>query len=317
MRIFKRFLSLIIILALVIPLCSCGESPEPQPSVSPEVDTPPAFSIEFFDVGQGNAALVQCDGHYMLIDGGKKSDSRLMYTVLKEAGAEKLDYIFATTVAPDHIGGLAGALNYANADFTFCATDQHNSEEFEDFKTYANKNGGGINIPVENSFYRLGDADVEIISVNKDTAKLTIKVIYGKTSFLFTGDITSREESVLLKKDTDLTSSVLVAANYGGNQSSSADFLRKISPDFAVISVGKENDKGYPHKELLTLLDFAAIDLYRTDMHGDILCTSDGEKLMFRTEKAADTSKIYNEGTAAEIASPKVTPVPQTTEAPK
>ncbi|MBQ3008379.1 MAG: hypothetical protein IJD80_02215, partial [Oscillospiraceae bacterium] len=165
-------------------------------------------------------------------------------------------------------------------------------------------------------YYRLGEAEVEVIDVNKDTANLVLKVIYGNTSFLFAGDITATEERAILKTDADITSTVLVAANYGGNQSSSADFLRKVSPDYAVISVGRENDKGYPHKDLLTLLDFADVSLYRTDMHGDITCTSDGDKLMFRTEKAADTAKIYNEGTAAEIADPKVTPVPQETKRP-
>ena len=312
MKLYKRLFSFILCLALLVTFVACGQSPQPQPSASPEV-TPataetPAFSIKFLDVGQGDAALVECDGHYMLVDGGKKSDSRLMYTVLKEAEIEQLDYIFATSAAADHIGGLAGALNYAAADMTFCAVDEYGTEEFEDFKKYADKNGGGIEIPMENSFYRLGDADIEIIDVDKDAANLVIKIIYGNTSFLFTGDMTSEMEAQLIKSDAAVTSSVLKTANYGGSQSSSADFLRRVSPKYAVISVGKENDKGYPHKDLLTLLDFASVGLYRTDLQGDIVCTSDGETLLFRTEKAADSAKIYNEGTAAEVAAPKVTP---------
>lgn len=312
MKLYKRLFSFILCLALLVTFVACGQSPQPQPSASPEVtpatDSPPAFSIKFFDVGQGDAALVECDGHYMLIDGGKKSDSRLMYTVLKEAEIEQLDYIFATSAAADHIGGLAGALNYAAADMTFCAVDEYGTEEFDDFKKYADKNGGGIEIPMENSFYRLGDADIEIIDVDKDAANLVIKIIYGNTSFLFTGDMTAEMEAQLIKKDAAVTSSVLKTANYGGSQSSSADFLRRVAPKYAVISVGKENDKGYPHKDLLTLLDFASVGLYRTDLQGDIVCTSDGENLLFRTEKAADLAKIYNEGTAAEVAAPKVTP---------
>ncbi|MBQ6930064.1 MAG: MBL fold metallo-hydrolase [Oscillospiraceae bacterium] len=312
MKLYKRLFSFILCLALLVTFVACGQSPQPQPSASPEVTPataePPAFSIKFFDVGQGDAALVECDGHYMLIDGGKKSDSRLMYTVLKEAEIEQLDYIFATSAAADHIGGLAGALNYAAADMTFCAVDEYGTEEFDDFKKYADKNGGGIEIPMENSFYRLGDADIEIIDVDKDAANLVIKIIYGNTSFLFTGDMTAEMEAQLIKKDAAVTSSVLKTANYGGSQSSSADFLRRVAPKYAVISVGKENDKGYPHKDLLTLLDFASVGLYRTDLQGDIVCTSDGENLLFRTEKAADLAKIYNEGTAAEVAAPKVTP---------
>ncbi|MBP1571355.1 MAG: MBL fold metallo-hydrolase [Oscillospiraceae bacterium] len=326
MKRLKKLLAAVICTAMTISMCACSGTPTPpapqttdtpETSQSPVVSETADFSIKFFDVGQGDAALVECDGHYMLIDGGSKSDSRLMYTVLKEAGVEKLDYIFATSAAADHIGGLAGALNYAKADFVFCAVDSYKSDEFEDFKKYADKNGGGIDIPVENSFYRLGSADIEIIDVDKDSANLVIRVIYGDTSFLFTGDMTSEREAVLVEKDTVITSTVLKAANYGGNQSSSADFLRKVSPQYAVVSVGRENDNGYPHKDLLTLLDFASIGLYRTDMHGDIICTSDGTTLMFRTEKAADSSKIYNEGTAAEAAKPKVTPEPQETKKPE
>jgi len=315
MKLYKKLFSIISSIALLVTFAACGETQAPQPSAAPKEDSPvinetPAFSIKFFDVGQGDAALVECNGHYMLVDGGKKSDSRLMYTVLKEAEIEKLDYIFATSAAEDHIGGLAGALNYAAADMTFCAVDEYSTEEFEDFKKYADKNGGSIEIPMENSFYRLGDADIEIIDVDKDAANLVIKVIYGNTSVLFTGDMTSEMEAQLIKSDAAVTSTVLKAANYGGNQSSSADFLRRVAPEYAVISVGKENDKGYPHKDLLTLLDFASVGLFRTDLHGDITCTSDGKALMFRTEKAADAAKIYNEGTAAEVAPPKVTPEP-------
>jgi len=315
MKLYKRLFSIISCIALLVTFAACGETQAPQPSATPKEYAPvisetPAFSIKFFDVGQGDAALVECNGHYMLVDGGKKSDSRLMYTVLKEAEIEKLDYIFATSAAEDHIGGLAGALNYAAADMTFCAVDEYSTEEFEDFKKYADKNGGSIEIPMENSFYRLGDADIEIIAVDKDAANLVIKIIYGNTSVLFTGDMTSEMEAQLIKSDAAVTSTVLKAANYGGSQSSSADFLRRVAPEYAVISVGKENDKGYPHKDLLTLLDFASVGLYRTDLQGDIVCTSDGENLLFRTEKAVDSAKIYNEGTAAEIAPPKVTPEP-------
>jgi len=248
MKLYKRLFSIISCIALLVTFAACGETQAPQPSATPKEYAPvisetPAFSIKFFDVGQGDAALVECNGHYMLVDGGKKSDSRLMYTVLKEAEIEKLDYIFATSAAEDHIGGLAGALNYAAADMTFCAVDEYSTEEFEDFKKYADKNGGSIEIPMENSFYRLGDADIEIIAVDKDAANLVIKIIYGNTSVLFTGDMTSEMEAQLIKSDAAVTSTVLKAANYGGSQSSSADFLRRVAPEYAVSLWARKTTK--------------------------------------------------------------------------
>ncbi len=81
----------------------------------PTIPEDSSFSVTYLDVGQADAALVECDGHYMLIDGGNKGDSSLMYTVLKNAGITHLDIVVGTHAHEDHIGGLPGAFNYATA----------------------------------------------------------------------------------------------------------------------------------------------------------------------------------------------------------
>lgn len=100
-----------------------------------------SFSIRYIDVGQADAALVQCDGKYMLIDGGNKNASRVMYTVLKNEGIEHLEIIVGTHAHEDHIGGIPGALNYATAGITLCPVANYDGDAFRDFEKYVyNKN---------------------------------------------------------------------------------------------------------------------------------------------------------------------------------
>lgn len=266
------------------------------------------FSIHFIDVGQADAALVECDGHYMLIDGGNKEDSDLIYSVLKKAAVPKLDIIVGTHAHEDHIGGLPGALNYTTADLVLSSVTSYNSKAFKNFKKYADKNGGGLVVPKAGDTYSLGSSDVKIIGVNEadgtNNSSIVLKITYGKTEYLFTGDAEREAEQAILNRDEDISANVLKVGHHGSDTSTSYVWLREIMPEYAIISVGKGNSYNHPTDEVLSRLRDADVQTYRTDLNGDIFLTSDGKTINITSDKTASKDEIFKAG---EVVTEKVT----------
>lgn len=297
------------------------ETVEPSTPVEEAPTEPPAdsyFEVHYIDVGQADAALIECDGHYMLIDGGNKEDSNLIYSVLKKEGASHLDIVVGTHAHEDHIGGLPGAFNYATADLTLCPVTSYDSDAFEDFAKYANQKGGGITIPSVGDTYELGSADIEVLGVNggSDTndTSIVLMVNYGETSFLFTGDAEREAEQAILSSGADLSATVLKVGHHGSDTSTTYQFLREIMPQYAVISVGDGNTYGHPTEEALSRLRDADVTVFRTDMQGDVFCTSDGQTVTFSVErnKDADTLAVVGKNsTQAEEPEPTPEPTPE------
>lgn len=285
--------------------------PEKEPSSDP-VATPPvnsSFSIHFIDVGQADAALIECDGHYMLIDGGNKADSNAIYSVLKKASVPKLDIVVGTHAHEDHIGGLPGAYNYTTADLTLCPVKNYNSNAFEDFAKYANQKGGGITVPAVGNTYALGSATVTILGVNggsdaNDTS-IVLRIDYGKTSFLFTGDAERDAEQAILNSGADLSTTVLKVGHHGSDTSTGYVFLREIMPQYAVISVGSDNSYGHPTEATLSRLRDADVKTFRTDLQGDIYCTSDGKTVSFSVDRNKDVDVFGSAGSNSTQEEPK------------
>ena len=293
------FLFIMLLLAAAYVLYSQQAPAEPPPEGS-------SFAVHFIDVGQADAALVICDGHYMLIDGGNAEDSDLVYAYLERHGAKHLDYMVASHAHEDHIGGLSGALQYAKVDTALCPVTEYDSRVFENMVRYLGEQGKSLTVPEPGDKFTLGSAQVEILGPVKEyddtnDTSIVLRIDYGRTSFLFTGDMEKGAEQDLIESGANLRAAVLKAGHHGSDTSSSYQFLREVMPSYAVISVGEGNKYGHPSDEVLSRYRDLEAEVYRTDMQGHIIAESDGNTVTFTTEKEADTATNPVGGSALQL----------------
>ena len=248
-----------------------------------------SFSIQFIDVGQGDAALVECDGHHMLIDGGDTSAGDKVYNVLEEQGIQHLDILALSHRHDDHVGGLAKTLTYATSKITISNTTEGETKAFKEFKRQLEINKSKLSIPHAGDKYKLGSAEVEVVDASSqdNNDSLVLLVTYKKTKYLFTGDIGEKTQSRIADQysneaDEPFKINLLKMPHHGG--AASIQFIRTFMPDYAIISVGKNQ---YDHPNSVTLERIEQVDakMFRTDKDGDITVKSDGERITVKTSK--------------------------------
>ena len=249
------------------------------------------FEVHFIDVGQADSALIECDGKTMMIDGGNVADSNVVAAYLKKEDVTELNYVVCSHAHEDHVGGLSGALSVTKADNIYAPKTEANTKAYKNFKKKAEEQNVEIKHPNVGDEIQLGSSTVEFLGPVDENGKdlnstsIVLKITYGNTSFLFTGDAESDEEEEILNSGADLKSTVLKVGHHGSRTSTSYPFLREVMPQYAVISVEKGNSYGHPNEETLSKLSDAGVEVYRTDESGDIVMTSDGNSINVVTAK--------------------------------
>lgn len=286
------------VLALLILLTGCDAAAWASSAVpAPTPAAGETLTVHFIDVGQADAALLLCGGQAMLIDGGNAADSSLVVSYLSSQGVEHLDYLVCTHAHEDHAGGLSGPLNTCTAGAVWSPVSEYESKAFADFLKYTRAQGLEPVRPQPDETYLLGDAIVTVLGPRLDydetnDTSLVLRVDFGETSFLFTGDMERTAEADLLEAGCDLSATVLKVGHHGSETSTSYPFLREVLPEYAVISVGTGNSYGHPSEEVLSRLSDAGAAVYRTDQLGHIVAVSDGQTVSFTFEKSEPAESV-------------------------
>ena len=250
---------------------------------------PSDLTVHFLDVGQGDSILIQLpNGQVMLIDGGGAGSANNILSYMRSLEITTIDYLVATHPHEDHIGGLPSIIEAIDIKAVYMPRVSHSTQTFERFLTTIQNEGLQINAARAGvNILSTPDLHIDIVApVRDDYSELNnhsavIKLTYRDAGFLFTGDAEALSEEHIT---ANVLSDVLKVGHHGSNTSTSESFLYKVQPTFAVISVGSNNSYGHPSDEVLSRLDDAGVYVFRTDIQGTIIATSDGAIISFNTE---------------------------------
>ncbi|HYD93093.1 MAG TPA: MBL fold metallo-hydrolase [Candidatus Paceibacterota bacterium] len=255
--------------------------------------TPDKLRVSFLDVGQGDAILIQGPtGIDMLVDAGK--DRSAVRELGKQLGPldRTIDIVVATHPDADHIGGLPAVFAGYRVRAYLSPSIKNDTDPTYALESAVAREQGVRIVPARRgSRVELGggayadilfpDRDVDTIETN--TGSVVLRVVYGDTSFLLTGDAPDDVESWLVTLDEgSIKSDVLKAGHHGSRTSTSAAFLAAVDPSIVVISAGKDNSYGHPHQEVVERILASGAILVSTIEKGTIVFESDGETVMER-----------------------------------
>lgn len=303
MKFSNKFLSLTAVISALL-LSSCSAKANTNQAYLPEAENDTIYAtiglndelrVSFIDVGQGDSEFIELpNGETMLIDAGTNETGKNVVDYIKSLGYTSIDYVVGTHPHEDHIGGLDDVIKTFDIGSIYMPKVTADTKTFEDVLDAAESKNLMINTAKSGvSIMDTEDLSVKFLAPTLDIYENTndysavVKVVYGDTSYLFTGDAEEFSESLITD---DVNADVLKVGHHGSSTSTSTEFLKKVSPSSAVISCGKDNSYGHPHSETLQKLADIGTAVYRTDELGTIVSVSDGKTINFDTNNTASVS---------------------------
>lgn len=271
--------------------------------------------VYFLDVGQGDSALiVSPEGRTVLVDAGPASAVNHLVNRLPELLAARLDLVVLTHPAPDHYGGLDAVQKIADPRRLLEPQLPETSSDYDSLLTALGSRGVEIFSPAPNPsqprermrlplgkgveltvlwprapsepLVQFQDAR-QAKRAQHEANSIVLRLTYGKTSVLLMGDARAETEAALLKQGAELSSTLLKVGAHGADYATTAEFLQKVRPRAAILSVGAGNALGTPDAPLLARLQAASARLFRTDQYGEVHAVSDGTQFVLTTQKLA------------------------------
>lgn len=244
------------------------------------------LKVHFLDVGQGDSILVQLpNGKNMLVDAGKNDSASTIINYLKSNGIKRIDYLVGTHPHEDHIGSMDAVIKNFEIGEVLMPKATTNTQTFRDVLTAVKSKGLQINTAKAGvSMLEDGNLSVKLLApcgttyADLNNYSAVIKVKYGDIGFLLSGDAEALSEKEILASGADVKAQVLKVGHHGSNSSTSPEFLKAVSPKYAVISVGAGNDYHHPHDVTLNKLNKAGVTVLRTDEKGTIVFSTDGKE---------------------------------------
>ena len=258
------------------------------------------ISVTILVVGQGSAALIESAGEYALIDTGSTDRAQVPIAVLKRIGAERITLLVNTHWDNDHCGATIGILKNFQVEHFAGAGYETETRTYQRIREYLAEEKIELEISKPGDTYTVGSCCITIVGPvrtdyeGENNRCISLILSDGKSRVFFGGDTEVEGESDLLASGVDLDCDVYICNHHGSADASSRPFLEALSPEYTVISCGRDNEYGHPAKRTLDTIRDCGSLLYRTDLQGDIVFRMTEKGLVFEQDPTEDwTPGVY------------------------
>lgn len=290
----KRRLALAALLAFVcLQVSACGGVAS-LPGGSPSLGPPPVgvLSLSFIDVGQGDSVLVQAGGESYLIDAGNPEEGPEVVDFLRSRGVDELDGMISTSGDADHSGGLADVLDAFTVKNIYVSGYPKETLTYTNFLRTAREevNTEGASFSALSAGNTLDWAGVRVDVLNppagsgeeysgSNDSSVAVLLTYGRARVILAGDAEEDAEEYISRSPRSGAVTVMKVNHHGSNTSTTPAFLSRYRPEVAVIQSGEDNSYGHPTPEVLGRLEEAGAEVFRTDLHGDVIVEIDRDEV--------------------------------------
>lgn len=248
------------------------------------------MKVHYIDIGNGDSIFIELPNNInMLIDAGESEKGNKVVDYIKSLGYSNINYVIVTHPHTDHIGGLSKVINSFTIEKIYMPKVISTSKTYENLlNTIMNK---GLKIQTARAGMDIINSKgllITILAPNNDSYtdlnnySVVIKIEYQGVKFLFMGDAEEKSENEIL---CDVESDVIKVGHHGSNTSSSKEFVSRVNAKYAIISVGSDNNYNHPNIDIVNRWKDANAKVYRTDLDGTIVVSTNGSTLNVEKEK--------------------------------